>query len=69
MQLNNFEEASYQLDISISKNPKNSQYYYNKANVLQKLNCFEEALKYFEYAIQINPDNPEYYSEKAMLLI
>ena len=51
-----YNEANYELDISISLNKKDSSNFNNKGNIYYEQGKYGEALNEFEKAILLNPD-------------
>ena len=56
-ELGQLEEALKHYEISVKKDPINSDHYYNRALVKSKLDKLEEAILDFSKALDCNPNN------------
>lgn len=56
----NLDEAVVLIDKAISFNP-NSDSYYVKGNIQQRMSSFSDAIDSFKKAIELNPKNPDPY--------
>ena len=63
-----YNEAIKAYDKAIEINPQDSDVWYKKGNILNKLGKYNEAIKAYEKAIEIDPHNSNAWNNKGVTL-